>query len=274
MVELFTVNWRHELDHIAKRHNYIPIYTGQNALRSRHGNRPELVYDYVWTRYQILAHQNAFALRDVFLIAEFEDHIVERQELFWEFNKLLIGKAPVKLFAFKLGNPRHGRTLTRWAEILCLFQNAITSYANSKVGETYIFINRGISPNRAAFVVVEDEEKQLRLHKMNICSMHDWRYFKLLIDLDFYHLNELLLRRYGLRFIGDLVQKTEGELLSILADIGLRRPDIQRLANPTFHQRCLGEIKSVLAEWGLRLETEIPGWPPLDLLQKYPQWNG
>src|SRR3984893_14127562 len=46
--------------------------------------------------------------------------------------------------------------------------------------------------------------------------------------------------------IGDLVQKTEGEMLRI----------------PNFGRKSLNEIKEVLSQMGLHLGMEVPGWPP------------
>jgi DNA-directed RNA polymerase subunit alpha len=47
-------------------------------------------------------------------------------------------------------------------------------------------------------------------------------------------------------YIGDLVQKTEAEMLR----------------TPHFGRKSLNEIKEVLAQMGLRLGMEVPGWPP------------
>jgi hypothetical protein len=47
-------------------------------------------------------------------------------------------------------------------------------------------------------------------------------------------------------YIGALVQKTEGEMLR----------------TPNFGRKSLNEIKEVLAQMGLHLGMEVPGWPP------------
>ena len=54
------------------------------------------------------------------------------------------------------------------------------------------------------------------------------------------------LKNDNIIYIGDLVQKTEGEML--------RTPNVGR--------KSLNEIKEVLAQMGLHLGMEIPGWPP------------
>jgi len=54
------------------------------------------------------------------------------------------------------------------------------------------------------------------------------------------------LKNDNIVYIGDLVQKTEAEMLR----------------TPNFGRKSLNEIKEVLAQMGLHLGMEIPGWPP------------
>ncbi len=57
-------------------------------------------------------------------------------------------------------------------------------------------------------------------------------------------------------YIGDLVQKTEAEMLR----------------TPNFGRKSLNEIKEVLASMGLHLGMDVPSWPPEnieDLAKKY-----
>jgi DNA-directed RNA polymerase alpha subunit len=54
------------------------------------------------------------------------------------------------------------------------------------------------------------------------------------------------LKNNNIVYIGDLVQKTEAEML--------------RMRN--FGRKSLKQIKKVLAQMGLRLGMKVPGWPP------------
>jgi DNA-directed RNA polymerase subunit alpha len=54
------------------------------------------------------------------------------------------------------------------------------------------------------------------------------------------------LKNDNIVYIGDLVQKTEGEMLR----------------TPNFGRKSLNEIKEVLAQMGLHLGMQIAGWPP------------
>jgi len=54
------------------------------------------------------------------------------------------------------------------------------------------------------------------------------------------------LKSHNIVYIGDLVQKSEAEMLR----------------TPNFGRKCLNEIKEVLAQVGLHLGMEVPDWPP------------
>jgi DNA-directed RNA polymerase subunit alpha len=82
----------------------------------------------------------------------------------------------------------------------------------------------------------------------------NFKIFKKLEDLDLSQRTADLLRGEKIKYVGDLVQKTETEILAI----------------PTLEREALDEIKEVLAQLGLHLNMELPGWPPdrLDELAK------
>ncbi|MBO6639487.1 MAG: DNA-directed RNA polymerase subunit alpha, partial [Roseitalea sp.] len=64
------------------------------------------------------------------------------------------------------------------------------------------------------------------------------------------------LKNDNIIYIGDLVQKTETEMLR----------------TPNFGRKSLNEIKEVLASMGLHLGMEVPAWPPEnieDLAKRY-----
>jgi DNA-directed RNA polymerase subunit alpha len=64
------------------------------------------------------------------------------------------------------------------------------------------------------------------------------------------------LKNDNIIYIGDLVQKTEAEMLR----------------TPNFGRKSLNEIKEVLAAMGLHLGMEVPDWPPEnieDLAKRY-----
>ncbi|HYB20498.1 MAG TPA: DNA-directed RNA polymerase subunit alpha [Thermodesulfobacteriota bacterium] len=60
------------------------------------------------------------------------------------------------------------------------------------------------------------------------------------------------LKNADIRYIGDLVQKTEAEMLK----------------TKNFGRKSLNEIKEILAEMGLSLGMKLENWPPVELEQK------
>jgi DNA-directed RNA polymerase subunit alpha len=64
------------------------------------------------------------------------------------------------------------------------------------------------------------------------------------------------LKNDNIVYIGDLIQKTEAEMLR----------------TPNFGRKSLNEIKEVLAQMGLHLGMDVPNWPPEnidDLAKRY-----
>jgi DNA-directed RNA polymerase subunit alpha len=62
------------------------------------------------------------------------------------------------------------------------------------------------------------------------------------------------LQNDGIMRIGDLVQKTEDEILRV----------------PGFGRKRLREVKEELARMGLHLGMEVPGWPPVTIKDLFP----
>ena len=63
------------------------------------------------------------------------------------------------------------------------------------------------------------------------------------------------LRNDRIHYVGDLVKRTETEMLR----------------TPNFGRKSLNEIKEVLSKWGLALGMDLPNWPPEDLEQRTQQ---
>jgi hypothetical protein len=69
-------------------------------------------------------------------------------------------------------------------------------------------------------------------------------FLKKVDDLELSVRSSLCLKNDGIVYLGDLVQKTEAEMLR----------------TPNFGRRSLNEIKEVLYQMGLHLGMEVPGW--------------
>lgn len=87
---------------------------------------------------------------------------------------------------------------------------------------------------------VETEEEQVKLNENLIKGVEE-------LELSVRSAN--CLKNASIRYIGDLVQKTEGEMLK----------------TKNFGRKSLNEIKEILTDMGLSLGMKLPDWPPDDL---------
>jgi DNA-directed RNA polymerase subunit alpha len=95
-------------------------------------------------------------------------------------------------------------------------------------------------PTMAGIAVPSREESEADANQLN-------RYLLKKVDeLELSVRSANCLKNDNIIYIGDLVQKTEAEMLR----------------TPNFGRKSLNEIKEVLASMGLRLGMDIPGWPP------------
>jgi hypothetical protein len=95
---------------------------------SKSRGRRELLYDLVWTHKH--ADQDTFS--DVILLCEIELSRSSR-EITKDFEKLLLGKSPLKLLVYNLPDPGRG--------FLQGMLERIYRFRNTEVGEIYIFVN-------------------------------------------------------------------------------------------------------------------------------------
>ncbi len=84
----------------------------------------------------------------------------------------------------------------------------------------------------------------------------DHRFLKKVDELELSVRSANCLKNDNIHYIGDLIQKTEQEMLR----------------TPNFGRKSLNEIKTVLSGMGLKLGEEVPNWPPEnieDLAKRY-----
>ncbi|MBE9503360.1 MAG: DNA-directed RNA polymerase subunit alpha [Proteobacteria bacterium] len=88
--------------------------------------------------------------------------------------------------------------------------------------------------------VEEKEEEQVKINENLIKGVEE-------LELSVRSAN--CLKNASIRYIGDLVQRTEGEMLK----------------TKNFGRKSLNEIKEILTDMGLSLGMKLPDWPPDDL---------
>ncbi len=148
--------------------------------------------------------------------------------------------SPVRQVAYKVENTRVGQeldydklTMTVETDGTVTPEDAVAYSARILQDQLQLFINF----EEPKAVTAKPEEEKPTLNKYLLKKVDE-------LELSVRSAN--CLKNDNIIYIGDLVQKTEAEMLR----------------TPNFGRKSLNEIKEVLASMGLRLGMEIPGWPP------------
>ncbi|MBV9549975.1 MAG: DNA-directed RNA polymerase subunit alpha [Alphaproteobacteria bacterium] len=158
--------------------------------------------------------------------------------------------SPVKRVSYKVENTREGQildydklTLSVETNGAVTADNAVAYAARILQDQLQVFINFEEPQLRAT----EEAKPDLAFNPVLLKKVDE-------LELSVRSAN--CLKNDNIVYIGDLIQKTEGEMLS----------------TQNFGRKSLNEIKAVLAEMGLHLGMEVPGWPPEnieDLAKRY-----
>ena len=161
--------------------------------------------------------------------------------------------SPVRQVAYKVENTRVGQeldydklTLTIETDGTVAPEDALAYAARILQDQLQLFVHFDDSQIRAAPAMIGapsaamPEAAQADTNQLN-------RYLLKKVDeLELSVRSANCLKNDNIIYIGDLVQKTEAEMLR----------------TPNFGRKSLNEIKEVLASMGLHLGMEVPGWPP------------
>jgi DNA-directed RNA polymerase subunit alpha len=158
--------------------------------------------------------------------------------------------SPVKKVSYKVENTREGQILD-YDKLSVQVQTNGSITAESAVAyaarilqdQLQVFVNFEEPKERVA----DDSKPDLAFNPVLLKKVDE-------LELSVRSAN--CLKNDNIVYIGDLIQKTEGEMLR----------------TPNFGRKSLNEIKAVLAEMGLHLGMEVVGWPPEnieDLAKRY-----
>jgi DNA-directed RNA polymerase subunit alpha len=159
--------------------------------------------------------------------------------------------SPVRQVSYKVENTRVGQeldydklTLTVETDGTVTPDDALAYAARILQDQLQLFVHfdEGMTsvPTMAGIAVPSREETEADANQLN-------RYLLKKVDeLELSVRSANCLKNDNIIYIGDLVQKSEAEMLR----------------TPNFGRKSLNEIKEVLASMGLRLGMDIPGWPP------------
>ena len=148
--------------------------------------------------------------------------------------------SPVKRVSFKIENTREGQILDYDKLIMTVEtdgsmtpEDAVAYAARILQDQLSVFINFA-EPSK---VVAEEARPELEFNAALLKKVDE-------LELSVRSAN--CLKNDNIVYIGDLIQKTEAEMLR----------------TPNFGRKSLNEIKEVLAQMGLHLGMEVPNWPP------------
>jgi DNA-directed RNA polymerase subunit alpha len=105
------------------------------------------------------------------------------------------------------------------------------------------------------FINFDEEEAVPRAPEVQEPSKLNDNLFKSVDELELSVRSANCLKNADIRYIGDLVQKSEGEMLK----------------TKNFGRKSLNEIKEILSEMGLSLGMKLENWPPPEVESKKPE---
>ncbi|MBB5701762.1 DNA-directed RNA polymerase subunit alpha [Ochrobactrum daejeonense] len=158
--------------------------------------------------------------------------------------------SPVRKVSYKIENTREGQVLDYDKLTLNIETNGSVS------GEDAVaYAARILQDQLAIFVNFEEPQKEVPQEQVAELAFNP-ALLKKVDELELSVRSANCLKNDNIVYIGDLIQKTEAEMLR----------------TPNFGRKSLNEIKEVLASMGLHLGMEIPSWPPEnieDLAKRY-----
>ncbi|MDC0864452.1 DNA-directed RNA polymerase subunit alpha [Rickettsiaceae bacterium] len=150
--------------------------------------------------------------------------------------------SPVKKVSYKVEDTRVGQ-VTDYDKLTMSIETDSTVAPEMAVGLAARILQDQFQP----FVSFEEEEEEKRDVKEEL--EYDPVLLKKVDELELSVRSRNCLQNDNIVYIGDLVSKTEGEML--------------RTQN--FGRKSLNEIKDVLATFNLKFGMEVSGWPPADI---------
>jgi DNA-directed RNA polymerase subunit alpha len=148
--------------------------------------------------------------------------------------------SPVKKVSYRIENTREGQDLTLDKLIMQVETNgAITPE------DAVAYSARILQDQLNVFVNFEEPKREEAAPAIPELAFNP-ALLKKVDELELSVRSANCLKNDNIVYIGDLIQKTEGEMLR----------------TPNFGRKSLNEIKEVLAQMGLHLGMEVSGWPP------------
>src|ERR1700688_3927409 len=148
--------------------------------------------------------------------------------------------SPVRKVSYKVENTREGQILDYDKLTLQIETNGAVSPEDALA-----YAARILQDQLNVFVNFEEPKRETAHEEIPDLAFNP-AFLKKVDELELSVRSANCLKNDNIVYIGDLVQKTEAEMLR----------------TPNFGRKSLNEIKEVLANMGLHLGMEIPAWPP------------
>jgi len=148
--------------------------------------------------------------------------------------------SPVKRVSYRVENTREGQILNYDKLIMTVDTDGSVS-----AEDAVALAARILQDQLAVFVNFEEPKKAVEEQRHPELAFNA-ALLKKVDELELSVRSANCLKNDNIVYIGDLIQKTEAEMLR----------------TPNFGRKSLNEIKEVLASMGLHLGMEVPNWPP------------
>jgi DNA-directed RNA polymerase subunit alpha len=149
--------------------------------------------------------------------------------------------SPVRKVSYRVENTREGQVLDYDKLTMTLETNGSVSPEDAVA-----YAARILQDQLSVFVTFEEPRKEEGAAAAAPELPFNPALLKKVDELELSVRSANCLKNDNIVYIGDLIQKTEAEMLR----------------TPNFGRKSLNEIKEVLAGMGLHLGMEVPGWPP------------
>jgi DNA-directed RNA polymerase subunit alpha len=148
--------------------------------------------------------------------------------------------SPVKKVSYRVENTREGQVLDYDKLTLTIETNGAISPEDALA-----YAARILQDQLSVFVNFEEPRREEAAPSIPQLAFNP-ALLKKVDELELSVRSANCLKNDNIVYIGDLIQKSEAEMLR----------------TPNFGRKSLNEIKEVLAQMGLHLGMEVPGWPP------------
>jgi len=153
--------------------------------------------------------------------------------------------SPVKKVSYSIGTAREGKVLDYDKLTMEVETNGSISAENAVAYSARIFqdqLNMFVNFDEPQEITIKEQPSEPAFNKNLLRKVDE-------LELSVRSMN--CLKNDNIIYIGDLVQKSEGEMLR----------------TPNFGRKSLNEIKEVLTSMSLYLGMEIPNWPPENIAE-------